>query len=462
MIGKNHLEILKNLSVLCGAILLFFWTLPNTIALRHIFLISGSISSLIVLIHFRKFFFDSLNWPFWLLLSSFLWVTFHLFFLSNEFEMQYAEYKGTWFRSIIATPIAYVIGLILSTENPSFKKSPLCKKNRLTLLMLIGISGLFIICTFFYISNSIETGNWRQSRLLFDLYKGKPAFVVSAAIFFPACMLIATQPLKAFTHVWWKILSISGAIICCLCILFANTKNGIFICVFFFFIYIVSLGFKVRQIKIKGMLFIFGALTLMFFLTKNHIQQNPAWISLLSNIRVGVDINNNDYWKNSDIYTLPLNENLSPVDLSTYQRTSWLIAGSNLLLNNPTGYGLIHHSFGSLAIKTWPDFIKPNNRTRGATHSGWLDFTLGMGFPGFLLIIVPLWVSWSRCNRYKNRFWCDYASWTIPALTLAFAITELSVGHMIELLFFLTAFYCGLGFRLSLGNLNFSNRKTVF
>ena len=107
------------------------------------------------------------------------------------------------------------------------------------------------------------------------------------------------------------------------------------------------------------------------------------------------------------------------------------------------GYGLLHHSFGVLALEKWPDFYKPNGKLKGATHSGWLDFALGLGIPGLLLVLIPLGVSWYR-SLHQQGLWFSYAAWTIPIMFLAFLTTEVAGEHFTEVLFFMTAFFCGL------------------
>ena len=107
------------------------------------------------------------------------------------------------------------------------------------------------------------------------------------------------------------------------------------------------------------------------------------------------------------------------------------------------GYGLLHHSFGSLAAIKYPDFYKPVGNTRGATHSGWLDFALGLGIPGLLLVLVPLFAAWYR-SLHQKGLWFSYASWTIPIMSFAYLTTEVAESHYVEMLFFMTAFFCGL------------------
>lgn len=180
-----------------------------------------------------------------------------------------------------------------------------------------------------------------------------------------------------------------------------------------------------------------------YFGISKHLERNPQWFSMIADVKVGVDIDHQNRWKNSDAYPLPVNHFGRTVDISIYERSAWFTAGSRLLIENPLGYGLVNHSFGALASAKWPDYKVASEKFRGATHSGWLDFALGLGIPGLLLVLIPLWTSWYR-SLYQNGLWFSYASWTIPIMSFAYLTTEVAVGHFIEMLFFMTAFFCGL------------------
>lgn len=205
----------------------------------------------------------------------------------------------------------------------------------------------------------------------------------------------------------------------------------------------IKLKWKLLIKSASSIIVLITLATASYYVIEKHALQNPAWSDLISNIKTGVDIDNQQFWKNSAKYPIPNNEMGNQVDASTYERTAWFLAGARLLKDNPQGFGLIHHSFGWLALKKWPDFYPPNGKTRGATHSGWMDMALGVGIPGILLIIIPLAISWLR-SLFQKGLWFSYASWTIPLMTFAYLITEVAGAHFTELLFFMTAFFCGL------------------
>jgi O-antigen ligase len=161
-----------------------------------------------------------------------------------------------------------------------------------------------------------------------------------------------------------------------------------------------------------------------------------------ADFKVGVDIDRQDYWKNGAIYQIPLNQYGTPVNVSTYERTAWFRVGLHLLKENSLGYGLVHHSFDALAQMNYPDFHEPIGNTRGATHSGWIDFALGLGIPGLLLVLVPLFAAWYR-SLQQEGLWFSYAAWTIPIMTFGYIANEVAESHYIKMPFFMISFFAG-------------------
>jgi len=192
-----------------------------------------------------------------------------------------------------------------------------------------------------------------------------------------------------------------------------------------------------------GYFFFLFAFVALIGLLKTHVDSNPSWLNLYADIKVGSDIEHNHNWKNADQYPLPINENGQVANASTYERIAWATAGAILVRENPLGYGLINHSFGALALQKWEDFYKPIGKYRHASHSGWLDFTLGFGIPGIILVLLPMWVCFFRAANQSN-FWLEFVHWSVPVVTIVYTITEVCSGHFIEFLFFYVALISGI------------------
>jgi O-antigen ligase len=230
---------------------------------------------------------------------------------------------------------------------------------------------------------------------------------------------------------------------------FTNTKNGMAILLVPLFLFLANfiLSYPWNFKKIIIALIIAIPISLATgYIAKKHIEANAAWPMLFEDIRIGIDIDNFQSWKNPELYPYPKNSQGIPVNVSTYERSAWATSALRLIKENPLGYGLVHHSFGALALDKMPDFRRPIERFRGASHSGLIDFTLGVGIPGLLLVLIPFGVAFYRAFN-QAYFWMQFVRWIFPVILIAYLITEASNNHFIEFLFFIVAFCIGLTLR---------------
>jgi hypothetical protein len=431
-----------------SALLLAIWTLPGTIAFRNILLVFGFVTSFAYLIHCWHIIISRNAWPLWILLGFFIWMLFHLFFLSSQFALQKSELLSVWLRSFLASILGLSAGLILI----NFEKVAAAfagNKDSIfsTSIFFLGLSGVCIISFFFYIFTAFNRNqiiNY-EFDIIYNLYKSKTPFVIAATFFLPLCYTIIIKAINLDKKKIYILFSTIGITLTLLTCIFSNTKNGVTVFIFVMIIFLPALLFKIhwnfrRIILIFLVLFSIGAIT--FYSVRLHLDRNDAWPNLIADARVATDIENYDRWKNRDQFPLPNNALGSYVNQSTYERLAWFTAGIRLIQENPLGFGLIHHSFGWLAKAKWSDFYEPKGNLRGATHSGWLDMALGIGLPGILLIWISLAASWKRCFG-KSGIWFSYTFFTIPTLMLSYLITEVAGQHSTELLFFMTALFCG-------------------
>lgn len=413
----------------------------------------GFILSPFALIHYRKIIFGLTAWPLWLFLGIYPWALIHLIFFSANFDIEARQLSSVFLRCLAVTPLGLSLGLLLTTQQPEDQQARQPKGFRFThgnstiMLMLIGLSGPLIIGTNVYLYEAWRIHQLLNFEILATLYKAKAPFVISSAVALPLCFIWMIRAINQQMSIGLYVASFFVFLCSLLVAFFSDSKNAILINLLCFTIFIINLTLKM---KFNRRYFIFLITFLLMVsipictVTTLHIDKNKfAWSEFTANLEVALDIDNHNYWKNRLAYSLPYNKFDHQVDMSSYERTAWFVVGLRLLKENPMGYGLLHHSFGSLAAAKWPDFYRPNGNTRGATHSGWLDFGLAMGIPGLLFVLIPLFASWYR-SALQSDLWSSYAFWTIPILSFAYLTTEVSEKHFIEMLFFMVAFFCGL------------------
>jgi len=435
--------------VLTAAVLLAIWPLPDTIALRNLMLLCGGIASA-ALLHSNIYQLKQGNsWPIWVLTSFYVWLVFHLALLAGNFNEQWREFTGDWLRSFLATIMGLALGLLLS--DPKRQLSSHLQRIQEPLL-ICGLAGTIIIFCARYAYEVLRTGQWIHQDFYMIPYLGKTPLVIFGGLFLPIMFVKILSARESKSPAFWYIFAPMGIAATIFSYYFANTKNGIviFVLLFIYFLFkIVSTGKKNYSQRRFFIAILLSCISLIGFVVKNHIETNPAWSSLIADYKISTEIEQHSNWKDR-VSPLPLNQYGIPVNGSTYERVAWGNAGLELLKENPWGYGQIHHSFGALAIQKWGDFHKPDGMNRGATHSGWLDFALGFGLPGLLLVWIPLWVSYIRARK-RSDFWSTYTLWAIPVIAISYLTTEVCTDHFIELLFFMTALFSGLTLRNSNG-----------
>lgn len=100
------------------------------------------------------------------------------------------------------------------------------------------------------------------------------------------------------------------------------------------------------------------------------------------------------------------------------------------MLHNPFGYGLLSLSFGGLGKQVWP------NADISWTHSAWLDFALGYGFPGLLLIWSALFLAWRR-SKGLQRPWRALGRWGLFIAAAVMFTKEISTEVVVNAMIFM-------------------------
>jgi hypothetical protein len=367
-----------------------------------------------------------------------VWVSFHLLFLSEAYDLQLEEYFGIWKRVLIGSIFAIGFGISLSQVSDSKK----------IFLWKIIFLGSIIPVVIFYIKY-IYTRNYFDIHLELDFLL---LYTASAKFFIPKTTYVCfSLPALAIAmsivqdHASYKKFS-RAFIVFALFMIFAifimfyilDIKNGalysailslmlVFIFVKkFIALYPIRMILGVLPIFILGSILIFG-----------HIKNNPSWRSIIYDAKVAVRIDEIQKWKFPGSNGYPRNELGEVVSVTNYERIAWGITGVNLLIKNPLGYGLVERSYGQLAAKEYPD-----SRLH-QSHSGWLDLALGLGLPGLLMIFLSLAISLWRARKYHS-FWKTFISWTALSIILMWCTTELSQKVYFDSLIFWMCLFSGL------------------
>jgi len=443
-IRTGHERLFANLLFISGAGLLSIWPLPGTIALRNLLLLAGGFSSIYLFSRDKEAFRAAFraNLP---LVLFFAWIVTHYFFLAQQKEMQWKELMGFWLRSAISTLIGAGIGVLLSTKSSRKEERP---KTDLAFVLQLSIYAPLATYLLRYLYELAASRGTFPTDFYMTPFGGKPQIVVFIGIAFIAAL---THLLLALESQNWKKKVILPGFTMGLSLLsfyFANTKNG-FLISFVILFGVLLLIFKKYYYSPKIKLAIVAAAIPLAVVGGMHIKENAAWHTAYADVKTGVAISEQTYWKDWVTQALPRNENGQAVNQSTYLRVAWLTAALQLIQETPWGYGLMSYSFSYLAKKKWPDFYSKEGDHMVATHSGWMDLTLGLGIPATLLVFLSLFNS-SR-NALKKAglvgFWSKYSMLMPPFFLLSFLTVEVSYDIFFELLFFFCAVFASLNHR---------------
>jgi len=301
------------------------------------------------------------------LVLFFVWTVAHYFFLAQQKEMQWKELMGFWLRSGISALIGAGIGVLLSRK--SLREDAPPKTSPAFVLQLSIYASLAI-----YLLRYLYEIAFSQGAFPTDFYMtpfgGKPQIVVFIGIAFMAAL---THLLLALESQNWKKKVILPGFTMGLSLLsfyFANTKNG-FLISFAILLGVLMLTLKKGYYSPKIKFAIVAAAIPLAVVGGVHIKGNAAWHTAYADIKTGLAISEQTYWKDWVTQALPRNENGQAVNQSTYLRVAWLTAALQLIRETPWGYGLMSYSFSYLA-KKMARLLQQRRRPHGG-HTQWLD-----------------------------------------------------------------------------------------
>lgn len=113
-------------------------------------------------------------------------------------------------------------------------------------------------------------------------------------------------------------------------------------------------------------------------------KSDPRWQSLLATVALAWDTEHQVAWKDPTQPFPPL-PNGELANVSNYERIAWGKEATKAVLAHPLGLGFSRSSFGQAMRQAYPDY-----RSTELSHSGILDFTLGVGLPGLALWLAFL------------------------------------------------------------------------
>ena len=445
--------------VLCAlfSILYGVWLLPHTVFIRHSCLIIGSLLSLPVIFFNRQIFIQRRAIPILLILLLLVWATIHLWFIGVDFAMQYAEYTKIWKKIAISLPFAMGLGLGLLGNTADAAKTKIYWR-----ILFIGFLAPTLIYLFKYWF-TLNAGRWGLEISPFllrsnDINHPFGIHKVGYVFFCLPAVALAVGRLQNLIRSGSKnvlayLIYLSVLPITLFNFQVEDTRNG-----FVYTLILVVLGLfglwlgKSRQFMFRKLI-----LTALLFIAISYVgylgfKDDARWNTFIPDAKVAVQVDQYDHWKycGAAPHGYPVNELGKTVTQSNYERIAWAVVALRLIRDNPLGYGVMDLSFAYLGKLQWPEA-----ECLHQSHSAWLDFALGYGIPGVLLLLLAAILAWVY-SKNTPQPWANIGRWGLGSMMLLLITTEISSEVFINALIFLIVLTSTLSMRfpqISSGNI---------
>ena len=407
--------------------LLAIWPIPHTIAIRNILLVIGFLVSLPVILRNRGLFTFTKSLPIIFIALLFLWLLFHYQFFSWDSAAQLDELKSVWLRAFLAACIALALSILI----------PL--KQSWMYLIYFGFFSPILIYFYSYAQLVLKSQQW--------LHLNFPGLVDHKIVLGYAGILFIATALAIFLH-WLSYKSINkyqrgligffllvGVVLSLISFVLVNTRNGIgafiillSVWVFVYFIQSVKLKKYVAPLAILVMI-----IGIAGYGVHKHLKLNQQWNTFLEDVVIGYQVDTYPHWQDH-AKGFP-NNSIGVVNVSTYERTAWATVGLRYLNQYPFGAGVLGDSLRRMAAQNGIE----SNSLR-FSHSGWIDLTLAIGTPGFLLILLSMLSSFYWALKSRTEV-ASVSIWWLLAIALYWLIAELATNkHFVEMLIFMLVF----------------------
>ena len=412
----------RTLALIVALTLLFVWSVPGTIALRHLLL---ALVLLLLTPELRRRPFAGIGangLPLALLGLLSLWFVVQAVALSPEPAWALGELKGQWLPALLAL----FAGLLLAHACAG-------RESRL----LGGISLVLTLQALTAVVHSsyhwLTTGTFLREIVPITGGKLELSFVVNLLLAFLVADLLARATRRDRLLPCPLAVNLLGLAIALVALYLAGARNGIIA------VGLLGLGATVfyvvdqrRQIgRLRALAGGLSCLLLVASLAYTSVRSDPRWDVFLETAQIAWDVDHHDTWQGME-RPLPTLASGEPADHSAYMRISWLHVGSRLIAEHPVGVGYGRNAFAHALRTQMPVEL-------GHSHSGWIDLGVGGGVPALSLwaafIASLVWLGW-RALQDRARL----AGLPLIFVALGFAsrmlIDSVNKDHMLQIFCF--------------------------
>jgi len=426
--------------IILSSILLGIWAAANTIALRNILLVLGTLLSIAYFYQLHrqgqlKQYFGVRNLiPLFCIIGLFLWVLAHCFLFPTDYSAQIKELQSTWLRSALAATVGVATGIAI-IRNPTK-----------IYWMWIGMILSFAYLLVQYFSDVFRLNTLLVSNYMQYIFLGKVNGVLIGSILIAG--ILGTR-LSSASELFKSNVTITViGLLSILMVLFSflnvlSTRNGYLIVFIIISLYIY---FELKRVlnninvlktlktlktsKSKLLIAIVAGMAIMLSFVL-HIQKNPQWSNIIEDISISSQIDRFETWKSPEQMGPPQSPEGRYISANTYLRVAWFFAGITIAPQNYYGHGVLINSFQRAIEQS----IYAEAKVK-SSHSAFLELYFAFGLPGLFFIFTPIiYIAYSG-SKYKINF-SPLASFLAISLVLLMLLSEASNSHSIEIFFYL-------------------------
>ncbi len=358
------------------AILMFFWPIPRTIAVRNIAMVMSVVVFAYLFFQNNMYRFvlsDAQKKVFYILGASTLWFYFQAIVVSSETAWALKELMQ-WASALVCFGLGFLVANIDD------------KRAKIAFFILLGAIFIHIFyIDLFAVKHFVSNQGIFPARLD-GLTEGpdKANYItnwalafVGTEIYFRVVKNKKIIPIDSFLLGVVFVLAIASSY-------FETMRFGFvglaFTFIGFIFLYILAAGSI--SIAKKSVIFVLSTAIFIFFMYIGY-KSDSRWQSVEETAIVAMDTKGYKAWLDWDKYPKPILSTGEQVNHSNYMRPAWIKEGLILISENPLGVGYGRNAFGH-ALKA------KYGEGGGHSHSGIIDLGIGTGIPGMALWVLFL------------------------------------------------------------------------
>lgn len=356
--------------------------IPHTIALRNLLLLIGFLS---LLSRFRGSLPRSVPWlkmSAWWLIALTAWIVFHTITVAPEPIQTLDQVRANWLVPIL---IAALAAWAAAQLQPSSATRAFTAALAAHMLFLLG----------WQLNLWMANGYW-PIRLTpfgaYDYHGTINSFLLSLLLADRLALVLRREsPLALGRWLGWFLMLVS-----LLGDLGLQSRNSTLIDLAMFLVAgLILLRSQYRRWKF-AVLLLFGVAVIAY----SSLKFNSRWEGFRESVVIGWS-EPGEHWKNltsidSSLWPKTASGNL--IEESAFSRAAWARKSLDFLFDHPMGAGFGHDAFGRAMAREY------GFSGLGSSHSGWLDFALGTGFIGLMLLLaVSVSTIYHGWRQFRDR-----------------------------------------------------------